>query len=367
MISGKMYRFRPNLERVRPEYLEAFLQSETARHAIDRMKTGISDSGLNLTHDRFRQLLVPWVPVDEQKRIVAEIEKQFTRVDAGVVSLKRLQSSLECYRASVLKAACEGRLVPYDAELDRQSRQFRKTSEQELDSICEIASNIKTRRGVPEKVPISRVAEQMHVPENWALKSVAYLLRTGVFTDVKDGNHGTNHPRSSEFTAEGLPFITATDVNNFRIDYKRAAKVSGSPLAKLKVGFARSGDVILTHKGSVGRVAICDRPCVLSPQTTYYRFSDQSFDPHYLQYFFASPQFQNQLNDVKSQTTRDFVPISDQYRLFVLRPTLAEQRRIVTEIARRLSVTEEFEVVLNANILRATRLRQSVLRRAFAL
>ena len=47
-------------------------------------------------------------------------------------------------------------------------------------------------------------------------------------------------------------------------------------------------------------------------------------------------------------------------------PPLAEQQRIVAEVERRLSVTEEFEAVLNANILRATRLRESVLQGAFA-
>lgn len=53
-------------------------------------------------------------PLPEQRRIVAEIEKQFTRLDAGVAALKRVQANLKRYRASVLKAACEGRLAPQD-------------------------------------------------------------------------------------------------------------------------------------------------------------------------------------------------------------------------------------------------------------
>ena len=50
---------------------------------------------------------------------MAEIEKQFTRLDASVAALKRIQANLKRYRASVLKAACEGRLVPTEAELAR--------------------------------------------------------------------------------------------------------------------------------------------------------------------------------------------------------------------------------------------------------
>ena len=55
-------------------------------------------------------LLVP--EEDEQREIVAEIEKQFTRLEAGVAGLRRAQANLKRYRAAVLKAACEGKLVP---------------------------------------------------------------------------------------------------------------------------------------------------------------------------------------------------------------------------------------------------------------
>jgi type I restriction enzyme S subunit len=46
-------------------------------------------------------------------------------------------------------------------------------------------------------------------------------------------------------------------------------------------------------------------------------------------------------------------------------PPLAEQTRIVAEVERRLSVVEELESVVTANLQRATRLRQSILQKAF--
>ena len=64
-------------------------------------------------------LAPPLPPLPEQRRIVAEIEKQFTRLDASVAALKRVQANLKRYRASVLNAACEGALVPTEAELAR--------------------------------------------------------------------------------------------------------------------------------------------------------------------------------------------------------------------------------------------------------
>ena len=63
--------------------------------------------------DDLRSHPFPLAPLAEQHRIVAEIEKQFTRLDASVAALKRVQANLKRYRASVLKAACEGRAGPH--------------------------------------------------------------------------------------------------------------------------------------------------------------------------------------------------------------------------------------------------------------
>ena len=60
--------------------------------------------------------------------IVAEIEKQFTRLEAGVAALRRVQANLKRYRAAVLKAACEGRLVPTEAELAKKVKKVEQAS-----------------------------------------------------------------------------------------------------------------------------------------------------------------------------------------------------------------------------------------------
>lgn len=69
-------------------------------------------------------------PRPEQNRIVEEIEKQFTRLDAATAALKRVQANLKRYRASVLKAAREGQLVPTDAALaHKEGRDYEPASE----------------------------------------------------------------------------------------------------------------------------------------------------------------------------------------------------------------------------------------------
>ena len=54
---------------------------------------------------------MPIAPLDEQRTIVAEIEKQFSRLDEAVANLKRVKPNLKRYKASVLKAAVEGKLT----------------------------------------------------------------------------------------------------------------------------------------------------------------------------------------------------------------------------------------------------------------
>ena len=77
-----------------------------------------------LHNKAFGGLNSPFPPLPEQRRIVTKLEELFTRLDAGVSELKKTQAQLKRYRQSVLKAACEGTLVPTEAELAAWLRQI---------------------------------------------------------------------------------------------------------------------------------------------------------------------------------------------------------------------------------------------------
>ncbi len=65
----------------------------------------------HLSSQSIKDIPLPFPPVNEQKRIVEEIEKQFARLDEAVENLKRVKANLKRYKASVLKAAVEGNLT----------------------------------------------------------------------------------------------------------------------------------------------------------------------------------------------------------------------------------------------------------------
>ena len=86
---------------------------------------------------KFQQARFPLAPLDEQREIVAELEKQFSRLDEAVANLQRVKANLKRYKASVLKAAVEGRLVETEATLARREGRTYETGEQLLQRILE--------------------------------------------------------------------------------------------------------------------------------------------------------------------------------------------------------------------------------------
>jgi type I restriction enzyme S subunit len=318
-------------------------------------------SGIQLPRVNFEAIggyPVPLPPLAEQRRIVANIEALLERVDAAREKLSSIPSILRRFRQSVLAAACSGRFTA----------KWRQTHavQSAKDAIAKGASrNATVRRGVRDAVGKPEDLVATSLPDTWAIDSVGALLLKGVLVDLKDGNHGSNHPKASEFSKSGLPFITAAQVRNFEIDYDGAPKVDGEALVRLRVGFADPGDVIFTHKGTVGRVALNRRKCILTPQTTYYRVNPDLLDQHYLVYFLASLQFFSQCSRIMAQTTRDFVPISEQYGLFVFLPPIEEQREIVQRVDALFKFADAIEKRFESATAGAKKLAQSILAKAF--
>ena len=101
-ISGKMYRFRPNPEVVDGDYLLGALRSPDLQLAIDQIKTGGSESGLNLTQDRFKSLTLPLPPLPEQRRIVRKLDTLSARSTTARTHLTAIERLVERYKVAVL-------------------------------------------------------------------------------------------------------------------------------------------------------------------------------------------------------------------------------------------------------------------------
>jgi len=114
ILCDKAYRFRCIDSKALPEYLELALNARPITDAIERMKTGSSDSGLNLTQTRFRSLMVPLPPLPVQSAIVEAVNEKLSQIDGLEAEVGRGLARASRLRQSILKAAFEGKLVPQD-------------------------------------------------------------------------------------------------------------------------------------------------------------------------------------------------------------------------------------------------------------
>src|SRR5206468_10658569 len=116
--------------------------------------------------------------------------------------------------------------------------------------------NQKVRRGVEPPKTVNQAAEAWRIPLGWRRMSVGELLLCGALLDVKDGNHGSNHPRSSEFVEQGTPFLMASDLDGGVVHWEEASRLGLETMSRLRVGFSHPNDVLFTHKASIGKTAI---------------------------------------------------------------------------------------------------------------
>lgn len=111
IFSGKIYRFRPNAEHVEPKFLTHLLRTAELKEKIDEIKTGISESGMNMTRERFFALPVRLAPLAEQTRIAQKLDELLAQVDTLKARMDGIPALLKRFRQSVLTAAVSGRLT----------------------------------------------------------------------------------------------------------------------------------------------------------------------------------------------------------------------------------------------------------------
>ena len=331
----------------------------------------------NISQGILRELLVPIAPLDQQKRIVAEIEKQFSRLDEGIDNLKRVQANLKRYKAAVLKAAVEGRLVETEAEIARREGRDFETGEQLLQRIlqerrCKWEETELAKmqaRGKPpkndkwkQKYKEPAAPDTTNLPqlsEGWVWASISQVANvasgntpTGILTVVKQKGDlpwfkvgDMNHEDNQQTMRHSDSWLTDTEVKQLglRIFPENTVlfpKRGGAIATNKKRRLAAYGCADLNVMGITPAASLASYFFVWFDGVDLAGLSDGSNVP--------------QINH------KDIEPL-----LIPIPPTI-EQHRIVAEVDRRLSILRETEAQVEANLQRAERLRQSILAAAFS-
>ena len=292
---------------VLPEYVYWWLKG--AKQLAESLASGTTF--LEISGSNAKKLPIPIAPLTQQREIVAELEKQFSRLDEAVANLQRVKANLKRYKASVLNDAVEGRLVESDSP----------------------AESVK-------------------------LGGVANLIDP-------QPSHRTppTHP-------DGVPYIGIGDVlENGKLDFQNSRSVSPTVLDEHRARYTlRVGDFIFGKIGTLGRPTLLPPPFAytLSANVVLVQADGVRLLPEYALIFMDSPKLLNMINRDAKATTQAAYGIKRMRDLQINIPPIEQQRKIVDEVDRHMSIVREVETEVDTNLKRAQALRQATLAKAFA-
>lgn len=317
---------------------------------------------LELSKARFERLPFPICPLPEQRRIVAKIEELFTRLDAGVEALERVQVLLERYRQSVLKEAFEGRLTAAWREAHRDELEPASVLLERIRRQREAAGSTKGRHQ-RNAIPSLDASYLPELPREWQWVRLGHCLQH-LTKGESPGWQGFDYVGESD----GVVFIRSENVRWGTLDNSTVVRIPEAFHNKLQRSQVRPNDVLVNLVGaSIGR-------CALVPSTTTEANINQAVAllrtnhallPGYLTQLMLSPYVQGSIEHLKVETARPNISLSNLRELAIPLPPVTEQYRVCEELERRLSILDSIARSTHLAAAGATRLRQSILRRAF--
>ena len=341
---------------VEPRYVAYFFRSPSYWRQISESQAGIGQPNVN--GKKLAQIRIPVAPLDEQRQIVTEIEKQFSRLDDAVANLRRVKANLKRYKAAVLKAAVEGRLVPTEAELARREGRSYETGTQLLQRILETRRSQWKVKGKYREPAAPDMMDLPELPEGWV-----WAAADQVCSQITDGEH--IQPR---YQSVGYPMLTAKNVRDGFVSFDKVDCIAEKDFrACLKRCAPIEGDVLIVSVGATtGRAALVGhcKPFALVRSVLLLR---PLISSRFLLSSIQAPWCQTYIRRASGSTAQSHLYIKDTRTIPLPLPPLAEQHRVVAEVDRRLSFANEVEGEIDANLKRAERLRSSVLSRGFAV
>jgi type I restriction enzyme S subunit len=352
-----------NTDVVNNRFLFYFLRSEAAQQRLRRAASQtVNIANLSLDGVYSSPIAVP--PLAEQRRIVAAIEQQVTRLDAGVATLRRVQAALKRYRAAVLKAAVEGKLTeawraehpdvePASALLVRILAQRRARWETDLR-----AKGKDPSKAHYEEPALPGMEGLPELPTSWCWTCMgqSFEVRVGATPSRAEPN----------YWGGDIPWVSSGEVQFCRIHETRE-HITQAGLDNSSTQVNPAGSVLLGMIGegrTRGQTAILDIDACNNQNCAAIWVSQTEVSPEFIYYWLWS-----QYEVTRRRGSGNNQPALNKARVegmaFPL-PPLSEQAEIVSEVERRLSVVAELEATVEVNLKRAERLGQSILERAFS-
>jgi len=356
-------------------YLAAYLNSiDVSQHVTGTAQPKLTQASLN-------RVLVPIAPLNEQARIVEVIEAHLTRLDAAVAALERVQANLKRYRASVLKAAVEGRLVPTEAELARRDGRDYEPASVLLERIlaerrrrweeAELVA-MKAKGKAPKddtwkakyQEPGAPGAERpANPPDGWCWAILGQLL-----IDIEAGKNFKCVERPPEGNDVGVVKVSAVTWGTF--DQVESKTCTNPELINKKL-FIAPRDFLFSRANTIELVGAC---VIVDGITKRLMLSDKILRLRFLGgmdwwvlWVLRSKYGRQEIESLATGNQESMRNIA-QARIEQIRiplPPAAEQSRILERLSTDSTRIAHAEQTAEAGLLRCERLRQAVLKWAF--
>ena len=318
------------------KFIGLFFQSPGYRNEISRLSIGININ--NLRRENVESMLIPIPPLAEQRRIVAKLETLFTQLDAAVDTLKKAQTQLQRYRQSLLKSAFEGELT----------KKWREAHLNKLEPIS--VSEYPNLDSLPE------------LPDRWIwaqIKDIAEFIR---------GVSYRKNQSSKTSKTDYVPILRSNNING-QLNYEDLVYVQREKVKDDQ--FIKAFDIIIAmssgSKHLVGKAAQAhqDFEGGFGTFCGLIRVSPQ-VEKKFIGLFFQSLNYQNEISRLSIGININNLRRENVETMFIPLPPLSEQEQIVSELERCLSIADEVEATIVSELIRAERLRQSILKQAFS-
>jgi type I restriction enzyme S subunit len=368
-------RLSPNVE---PKFIAYFFQSADYWNQIIKSKAGIGQPNVN--GKKLGQIQVPLAPQNQQKRIVAEIEKQFSRLDKAVTNLKRVKANLKRYKAAVLKAAVEGKLTEewrkQNPDVEPASKRLKRILAERRTKWEEAEfAKMKAQGKVPKddrwkckyKGPVSpEKIVSSDLPKGWVWASIDQIASPGS-NSITDGPFGSNL-KTEHYRTSGPRVIRLQNIKDgeFSDEY---AHITEEHFEKLRKHQIHAGDLVIASLG-----ANPPRACIIPSfvgaaivKADCIRFKPHSeLNPFYLNTALNSQPTRQRVRKQLQGIGRPRIPLGKMRSIALPIPPPEEQYFIASEIEQQLSVIYGVEAQVDANLKKSERLRQTILQKAFS-